>query len=106
MTSVPSLTKIGNKASSTPTAASSSPSKQRSIDVMLQEEKTNTFQKEIQMMFQSIQEAMTKNHEMKNDLGEMKEAIQNMNVRLKNCEQMITKNEQRIQKVEEKLEEA
>lgn len=107
------LTKTGKKASFTLASAVASPSNQRSIDIMMQQEKMNTFQKEVQAMFQSIQETIAAqkeeirvNHsEVKGDLREMKEQIQNMDGRLENFQQIITKTEQRIQKIKDKSEE-
>uniref|UniRef100_A0A8C6VAK8 ADRM1 26S proteasome ubiquitin receptor n=1 Tax=Naja naja TaxID=35670 RepID=A0A8C6VAK8_NAJNA len=110
--STSNITRIGKKASSTSSSASSSPSKQRSIESMLQVEKCNAILKEILAMLQTLQETMTKNHneirkyigEVRNNMGEIKQTVQHMDAKLEKFQQRITKNEQRIQKEEEKSE--
>uniref|UniRef100_A0A2D4LYK4 Uncharacterized protein n=1 Tax=Micrurus spixii TaxID=129469 RepID=A0A2D4LYK4_9SAUR len=116
--SVPNLANIVKKPSSAPASGAPSPVHQRSIDSMLQQEKSNNFQKEMQTTIQMIQEAIAshkedtkKNHETNNNQHKLEEKMDrinevfNINSQLEKYQQMIAKNEQRIQKMLDKSEE-
>lgn len=65
---------------------------------MLHPGKTNTLQKEIRLMLQRIQEAMSRKYR------EIREIMHDTDVGLGSSQQMTMKNEEQIQKIEEKPE--
>ncbi|ETE66192.1 hypothetical protein L345_08031, partial [Ophiophagus hannah] len=87
---------------------------ERSIEDMLQKERSNSF-KHLQAMLQSMQETMVKNYEVmvknheemkkeigvvRNDTEELKEKLQKMDEKFENFQEQISKNKQRLHMIQ------